>query len=43
MEFSAKQLADYLKGKVIGDPEVTVFSFSKIEEGTPGTLTFLEN
>ncbi len=43
MEFSAQQLADYLKGKVIGDPTVTVTNFSKIEEGTPGTLTFLAN
>jgi UDP-3-O-[3-hydroxymyristoyl] glucosamine N-acyltransferase len=43
MEFSAQQLADYLKGKVIGDSTITVSNFSKIEEGTPGTLTFLAN
>jgi len=43
MEFSAQQLADYLKGKVVGDPAVTVSNFSKIEEGKPGTLTFLAN
>ena len=43
MEFSARQLADYLKGNIIGDPTVTVSNFSKIEEGKPGTLTFLSN
>jgi len=43
MEFSAQQLAGYLKGNIIGDPTVTVSNFSKIEEGKPGTLTFLSN
>ena len=43
MEFSAKQLADFLQGEVIGDPTVTVNNFSKIEEGKPQTLTFLSN
>jgi UDP-3-O-[3-hydroxymyristoyl] glucosamine N-acyltransferase len=43
MEFSAQQLADYLKGKVIGNPDVKVSDFSKIEEGKPGTLSFLSN
>jgi len=43
MEFSAQQLAGYLNGNIIGDPAVTVSNFSKIEEGKPGTLTFLSN
>lgn len=43
MEFSAQQIADFLKGKVVGDPEIKVSNFSKIEEGVPGTLTFLSN
>ncbi len=43
MKFSAQQLADLLKGKVVGDPTVTVSNFSKIEEGKPGTLSFLAN
>jgi len=43
MEFSAQQIADYLKGKVVGNPEIKVSNFSKIEEGVPGTLTFLSN
>ncbi len=43
MEFSAQQIADFLGGKVEGNPEVKVSNFSKIEEGRPGTLTFLAN
>ena len=43
MTFTAKQIADFLKGEVIGNPEVKVSSFSKIEEGKAGTITFLGN
>lgn len=43
MEFSAQQIADFLKGEVVGNPAVTVDNISKIEEGKPGTLTFLSN
>ena len=43
MEFTAQQIADFLKGSVEGDPTVSVGSFSKIEEGVPGTITFLAN
>lgn len=43
LSFTAQQIADVLKGTVIGDPNVTVNNFSKIEEGTSGTLTFLAN
>lgn len=43
MEFSAQQIASFLNGTIEGDPEVKVCSFSKIEEGKPGTLTFLAN
>jgi len=43
MVYTAKQIADLLNGEVVGNQEVTVSSFSKIEEGTPGTLTFLAN
>jgi UDP-3-O-[3-hydroxymyristoyl] glucosamine N-acyltransferase len=43
MEFSAKQLAEYLNGKVEGDPDVIVNDVSKIEEGRAGTLAFLAN
>lgn len=43
MEFTAQQIADFLKGEIIGDPYVKVNNLSKIEEGLPGTLTFLAN
>ncbi|MBS6268053.1 MAG: UDP-3-O-(3-hydroxymyristoyl)glucosamine N-acyltransferase [Tannerella sp.] len=43
MEFSAQQIADFLHGEIIGDNQVKVNNLSKIEEGKPGTLTFLAN
>lgn len=43
MEFSAKAIAEYLHGEIDGNPDVIVNNISKIEEGTPGTLTFLAN
>ena len=43
MVFSAKQIADFLSGTIEGDADVRVGSFSKIEEGKPGTLSFLAN
>ncbi len=43
MEFTARQIADYINGDIEGNPEVKVSSFSKIEEGKPGSLSFLSN
>lgn len=43
MEFSAQEIADVLSGVVEGNPNVRVSNFSKIEEGRPGTLSFLAN
>lgn len=43
MEFTAKQIADYVGGKVDGDDNATVSTFAKIEEGTKGALSFLSN
>ena len=43
MEFSAKQIAEYIQGTIIGDENATVNTFAKIEEGTPGALSFLSN
>ena len=43
MELSAKQIAGILNGKVDGNEHITVNDFSKIDEGKPGTLTFLAN
>jgi UDP-3-O-[3-hydroxymyristoyl] glucosamine N-acyltransferase len=43
MEFTAKQIAGFLDGRVDGDPETKVNDVSRIEEGRPGTLSFLAN
>lgn len=43
MEFSAKQIAGLLNGTIEGDENVKVSNLSKIEEGKPGTLSFLAN
>ena len=43
MEFSARQLALLLNGEVEGDENVKVSTYSKIEEGKPGTISFLSN
>jgi UDP-3-O-[3-hydroxymyristoyl] glucosamine N-acyltransferase len=43
MEFTARQIAALLNGTVEGDPEVMVNNLAKIEEGAPGTMTFLAN
>lgn len=43
VSFTAQQIADILKGTIEGDPHVKASSFSKIEEGKQGTLTFLAN
>jgi UDP-3-O-[3-hydroxymyristoyl] glucosamine N-acyltransferase len=43
MEFTARQIADFLTGEIEGNPLVTVNDFSKIEEGKAGTLSFLSN
>ena len=43
MEFTAQQIADFIQGVVEGNPSERVNNFSKIEEGQPGTLSFLSN
>ena len=43
MEFTAQQIATYLGGTVEGNPEATVNTFAKIEEGQAGALSFLAN
>jgi UDP-3-O-[3-hydroxymyristoyl] glucosamine N-acyltransferase len=43
MKFTARQIADALKGTVEGNENISVSSLSKIEEGSPGTLSFLAN
>lgn len=43
MEFTAKQIADYVGGRVEGDENAAVHTFAKIEEGKAGALSFLSN
>jgi UDP-3-O-[3-hydroxymyristoyl] glucosamine N-acyltransferase len=43
MNFTASVIAEFLKGRVEGNPEATVHDVSKIEEGKAGTLSFLAN
>lgn len=43
MKFTAQQIAQLLNGEIQGDTNATVSDLSKIEEGKPGTLTFLAN
>lgn len=43
MEFTAKAIAEFLKGEIVGDPEVKVNNIAKIEEAETGTLAFLAN
>ncbi|WP_179345050.1 UDP-3-O-(3-hydroxymyristoyl)glucosamine N-acyltransferase [Winogradskyella ursingii] len=43
MKFTAEQIAGILEGTVVGDPNVEVSKLAKIEEGIPGSLTFLAN
>lgn len=43
MEFSAKQIADFIQGRVEGNKNVTVSTFAKIEDGKPGAISFLSN
>ena len=43
MEFTARQIATFLGGEVVGDSDVKINNVSKIEEGKPGTLAFLAN
>lgn len=43
MEFTAKQIADYIGGRVEGDEQATVHTFAKIEEGKEGAISFLSN
>lgn len=43
MEFTAKQIAEYLHGEIVGDETTTVHTFAKIEEGMAGALSFLSN
>lgn len=43
MEFTARQISDFIQGKIEGDENVTVSCFAKIEEGNPKAISFLSN
>jgi UDP-3-O-[3-hydroxymyristoyl] glucosamine N-acyltransferase len=43
MKFTAEQIAQMINGVVEGNPDVTVSTLSKIEEGKPGSISFLSN
>ncbi len=41
MEFTAKNIAEFVGGRIEGDENAAVSTFAKIEEGTKGALSFL--
>ena len=43
MEITAQQLAAMVHGTVDGNPDIVINNYAKIEEATPGCLTFLAN
>ncbi len=43
MNFTAKTIAEFLKGEVYGDGDIKVNNISRIEEAKIGTLAFLAN
>jgi len=43
MEFKVNDIAMILNGTVEGDGEIKIHNISKIDDGVPGTLTFLSN
>lgn len=40
---TAKELCHLLQGELVGNPDIQVTNFAKIEEATPGTLSFIAN
>ena len=43
MQITAKELAYLIEGQIEGNPDVKISAPSKIEEGIPGTVSFLAN
>lgn len=43
MEFSAKEIAEFLNGDLEGNPDAKISGFARIEAGKPGTLSFFAN
>ncbi|MDR0186898.1 UDP-3-O-(3-hydroxymyristoyl)glucosamine N-acyltransferase [Prevotella brunnea] len=43
MEFTAKQIAQFIQGRIEGDENARINSFAKIEDGKKGDISFLAN
>ena len=43
MEFTAQQIAALLQGEIVGNADIKINKLSKIEEGAPGSVSFLAN
>lgn len=43
MEFKAREIADILGGTVDGNPDTSVTTFARIEQGKPGAICFFAN
>ena len=43
MEFSLSEIATLVSGDVLGDPDLKITGVSEIQNGEPGTITFLGN
>ena len=43
MKFTAREIAALIGGKIEGNPDVSVSKLAKIEEGVPGSISFLSN
>lgn len=41
MEFTAQQIAALVNGRIVGDENASVHTFTKIEDGKPGAISFL--
>lgn len=43
MKFTARIIAEFIKGEIVGNPDEVVTDISRIEDGRKGTLAFLAN
>lgn len=43
MIFTAKQIAAYVNGEIVGNENAEIYTFAKIEEGVKGALSFMAN
>lgn len=43
MEYTARDIAEFLQGRITGDPDLKVSQIATIEDATAGSMTFLAN